>query len=170
MQSAKSKIVILICLGLALSVAIPAAGASDVVEDTKQGASDTLNNAAPEELRALASYFTEDPGAVPIVTSGLSCGQSGHCNVMVCDIDCPAGQGKSCSCSPTEVKCTDKHNTLNPFDNDEHNMYACDCACLKDPPKPEPDCLVEVGDKCLLEEALASLVDSNIEQLAVNQE
>lgn len=108
-------------------------------------------------LDELANWFSmPELAALSMPASSMTCGQSGHCNfVSSCDISCPAGQSKGCSCEASGVTCKDTHNGLNPFDNDEHPVYSCVCQCNAPPPPPPPqpseECIVEVGPVCVRE-------------------
>lgn len=113
-------------------------------------------------LTTLSILFSEIPFALSesSTAQGLVCGEDGHCNRISCDIECPDDQRKSCTCTPTSTVCKDKHDPYNPFDNDEHNMYQCQCECFKkEQTEPPPICVpgvVCIGDEIEVEDCSPS--------------
>lgn len=110
-----------------------------------------------EELAYLAKLFSETPGSTSAADSGVSvtCGQSGHCNILTCETDCDPGETAQCSCHPEETRCEDNHGWW--WEDDEHNMYSCECSCYSGNPPPDPNpesCIVKspFTGECIIDE------------------
>ncbi|HWG91247.1 MAG TPA: hypothetical protein VNZ52_10415 [Candidatus Thermoplasmatota archaeon] len=136
---------------LATTPALARDAAAPQAVESVEGAATPPGESNP--FLTLAALFTESPSAgLSLISAGdgIVCGEREHCSYMDCDTDCPPETTKHCKCKATTQKCEDDHNWLNPFDNDEHTTYQCECSCRQHDPPPEepndPQCTIKVKD------------------------
>lgn len=103
-------------------------------------------------LLDLARLFSERPLTFVAGLSTASCGVPGHCSATNCnEPQCEPGDVPICNCVSAGRTCEEAHNPWNPFDNDTHEVFDCNCGCddddeprpcrVRDPLNPEV-CLV----------------------------